>query len=404
METNASFSRSFRIKQHTPLLHFHRPDHTYPSNEYEDAHKLPEIQIGATLRATELKPKLDRYLREQAGSELKGKWRQKKQEQSLHYQVRILPEGTVRTTFVDKKNTPMFFANMGDKGSHKVRSFTDQPIRVVFFSLHRDLLDLIALKFGDFLFHHNFGTRQSKGYGSFSSVDYAVPKSITHLKINGSDRVSPEERAKPMFEIVNYYYQRLKSGVNIGRRCVYFDSFLKIYLAKESTYNYSWEKKWLKRPFLPETANFGKPPKFVRAFLGLNDSFTFMAKKCAEANRCRNVPRNKWNYPDRKTKISVSNPNGSISRFKSPILFKPIFNGTNWEVYIHISDIDPKLPKKVFSFEYTGSRQPNDNRLSTPDEPIDLKDLVKRYHEHLGEEFEAFSFNGSLGKVKIINP
>jgi hypothetical protein len=59
---------------------------------------------------------------------------------------------------------------------------------------------------------------------------------------------------------------------------------------------------------------------------------------------------------------------------------------------------------KEFAFEYSGSRQPRENRLSTPVEAINLKDLIKRYHEHLDEEFEAFSFNGSLGKVKIINP
>jgi len=40
----SNFKLTFKLKQNTPLIHFHHDQH------------------GATLRATELKPKLDRFL------------------------------------------------------------------------------------------------------------------------------------------------------------------------------------------------------------------------------------------------------------------------------------------------------------------------------------------------------
>ena len=50
----SNFKLTFKLKQHTPLIHFQHD------------------QTGATLRATELKPKLDRFLVEKFKKEKIG--------------------------------------------------------------------------------------------------------------------------------------------------------------------------------------------------------------------------------------------------------------------------------------------------------------------------------------------
>lgn len=85
-KTDSQYIKMFTLTQQTPLIHFQ--------------HK----QIGATLRATEVKPKLDRFLikcLENAGEELSLAWLiengkendDKEKSLALNYKIRI--EATV---------------------------------------------------------------------------------------------------------------------------------------------------------------------------------------------------------------------------------------------------------------------------------------------------------------------
>ena len=83
----SNFKLTFKLKQHTPLIHFQHDQH------------------GATLRATELKPKLDRFLLEKLGNgnyeqgieiaKKKGWLVAKGEHPALDYKVRIFPTGLI---------------------------------------------------------------------------------------------------------------------------------------------------------------------------------------------------------------------------------------------------------------------------------------------------------------------
>ncbi|HIC77953.1 MAG TPA: hypothetical protein EYP02_02105, partial [Sulfurovum sp.] len=88
----SKFKLEFSLKQHTPLIHFQSE------------------QFGATLRATELKPKLDRFLLEHVkGIPFKENTNGHR---SLDYKVKVEVDKS-KSTPIDKRD-PLFFGNMGD--------------------------------------------------------------------------------------------------------------------------------------------------------------------------------------------------------------------------------------------------------------------------------------------------
>jgi len=157
---------TFTLRQHTPMIHF---QHDQP---------------GATLRATELKPKLDRFLLEHCPNIPYKKHPNGKR--SIDYRItidaknqrvenleyRLMSRGQPAT---DNKGNPRmgsfptFFANMGDdwEKSPKKLSFADN-IFITINSFDTKVIECIRQHFPTFLNSTNFGMRQSKGFGSFS--------------------------------------------------------------------------------------------------------------------------------------------------------------------------------------------------------------------------------------------
>ncbi len=119
----SNFKLEFKLIQHTPIIHF---------QSYQD---------GATLRATELKPKLDKFLLS------KNSKLPKSDKDSLNYKVKI--------TSKDNKVTDIKFV-------------TSNNLKINFFSFNSEILKAIKENFSSFLAINNFGARQKKGYGSFS--------------------------------------------------------------------------------------------------------------------------------------------------------------------------------------------------------------------------------------------
>ena len=173
------FQLTFTLKQHTPLIHFQHDQH------------------GATLRATELKPKLDKFLIQQMGGweQVPKAWKIPSQDtdiQALNYKIKILANsknehvsGVIENYYRDRRgNTrrekfPSFFGLMGEDGGRDSKAFTfyDQ-ITVSIFCLQEKLLDKIKNGLGTFFIKTNFGNRQSKGFGSFypaGTSTYPIP-------------------------------------------------------------------------------------------------------------------------------------------------------------------------------------------------------------------------------------
>ncbi|MCC5938002.1 MAG: hypothetical protein JJU34_12040 [Lunatimonas sp.] len=402
----SKFERRFQLIQHTPMIHFQGD------------------QMGATLRASELKPKLDEFLKKKIqNKEDYNKWLIPEQEEALNYKVRVLLTKSCENNVTSRTNAPMYFGDTGSKKEFKPGSTGNKkeikhlnhakaPLEVVIFSFYAGLLEEIETYFAEFLFMTNFGTRQSKGYGSFSFLEMECenfsypyfeilelvdPKFVKHegkpRKVDGDKRVARREDFVQVMKFISYYHQRLKSGVNFPRE--FKKSFLYKYQQVKLKSTYTWEKRWLKEKFIGLPAD-GTSPKFSRAFLGLSMGYVFFPK-------FKNKRRGEV-YPNKELNIKIehlaANPELKIARFKSPITFKPVFYQGKWRVYI-IADSIPELMKnQLFRF----SSDEASAKLATPVEVIKINDLILEFHKHLGSSFTAYDFNLTVGTAKIFNP
>ena len=232
-----------QLKQHTPLLHFQAP------------------QDGATLRASEVKPRLDAFLREQGIP-------------VPRYKMRIVTEGErkIRETSEPKKNgrgmintAPMFFGN----GKTMVSSPSLTLSMTVFQgSIPQD-------KLVSFFAQNNFGTRQTKGYGAFtvesingSRVSDPLPKRfVSYFEMKNADWSS-------VFRNVELLHKTLRSGLN-GQSpySLYFKSLLFSYAESK---NLVWDKRIIKQHFLSNDIKNEVEAKRKAAFDALIDKTRFV--------------------------------------------------------------------------------------------------------------------------------
>ena len=433
------------LQQQTPIIHFQHD------------------QTGATLRATEVKPKLDRWIIER-GKEM-GKYEpswlkpmpQGSKIRALDYSLKILPTDSSQTyrwrttdEYIGKdkegrdirktqSNAPLY---LGDQGSNtpintKGLIFNEATLRLTFMCANASLKDFIEDELTAFFFRYNFGTRQNKGYGSFVLVDNdqskepIIPqefKSHPFLKFEiDKNYWQPNKNSKPskhtikgewsrtkweldlqknnhpefthkqfyfyLFEVIRWYYQTLKSGITAKNST---DSYLNKYA--NDKHKIQWGKFWIQKNIIGN--NIVIPSdyqvKLLRILLGFAD---------------------RYEYPqfDGKPQVFVRHleePKKRISRVKSPITFKPVVQGEKVTVYLILDDelieaINTRVLKEKFvlgSKEETPEKDES-NVLSAPDQPIDFADLMKQYHQHLGNRFNASDFTGKyIIPVTIKNP
>ncbi|MEM4260570.1 MAG: hypothetical protein QXG00_05005 [Candidatus Woesearchaeota archaeon] len=383
IENMKKFELTFELKQHTPLIHFQHS------------------QEGATLRATEVKPKLDKFIIEKkGGKENFQDWFIDVDRDSLDYKIKIISNDVILKSILKGENIPLYYGNMGDEydKNPKTFSFTNQKINIKFVSFNSEIIKEINNRFVSFIASTNFGTRQNKGFGSFflnldsekhSDINIdEVFRDISYLKlaINKASVNFDDIKSSPVFNIINYYYQRLKSGINYSSSKFnhYQPSFLKQYL--NSKYNYNWEKRWLKENFFPIPKK-DDTKKFARIMLGLGNTYTFINKP--NPNN-KNIA--KKNYPKNKLTINVKSEDPDFERFKSPITFKPIVLDSEIRIYIITNKIKEDIANKEFKFSLSNQSMV----LSTPnkEEIIDVEDLIREYHKHLGTKFIAYTFSG----------
>ena len=141
-----------KLKQHTPILQ-------------------RDVQDGAGIRATELKPALDRFLwakYEATENELLEKCRMdpgKAEQKALNYRVKIVgSEQKVYCATSDLRKTGYYACAMAG-ADHKLM-FSAQEISVTFLAASSALLGLIKACIAEFFFCTNFGYRKTKGFGS----------------------------------------------------------------------------------------------------------------------------------------------------------------------------------------------------------------------------------------------
>jgi len=352
---------TFKLKQHTPIIHF-QPD-----------------QKGATLRATELKPKLDEYIRKLKIVETNFKKYYEKNN-SLPYKVTISTDETSIKKEI-KKSFPCFWGNMGD-GPKKKFIYYQQPFEVTFFSFYKEIIETIEQYFQKFLFITNFGTRQSKGFGSY----YIDPSDSRYELIGGNNdykftvnTVAADTnhqnisiKFEQLFEHINLFYQTIRSGINIkgGRNKMYFKSLLFMYA---KTKGWTWDKKAIKEKFVPKTeldrqkrdhANDLDGPLFYES----DDKFLLRDLLGVAAAQ---------KYDSYRFEIKHDEGN-NIQRFKSPITFKPIETGPGiFDIHILTFPIPRNMFNETFKINKLNSNEIVDSiTLNTPSS-FDLNDYLE---------------------------
>jgi hypothetical protein len=350
----------FKIKQHTPMIHFQHD------------------QDCATLRASELKPKLDQYLIENIFKKDFNfykknliNWSDDKNEKnyneklSFNYKVKINCyksepfEIETKTRKKDGKTRikqfPMYFGNMGNEKEAKKFVFSNKPLIIQFFSFNKNILDKIELCFIDFLFVTNFGTRQTKGFGSFylhgSDPRYKKP----HSEFNFSVRLNKSanhntliDKFRYIYSDIDLFYKTLRSGINEvrgrGQETVfYFKSLMFKYSLK---YGIQWDKKSIKEHFfLSDLEEQNAKHKYPDV---LNKSFENQAlmKDLLGLSSSEN-----WRIPYRST---ITKEHDKISRFRSPITFKIIRDENNvdrYNVFIIYNQVEDGFLKEVFTIK-----------------------------------------------------
>ena len=411
-----------KLKQHTPLIHFQHD------------------QEGATLRASEVKPKLDRFILTKLGeneqnrdvvrtkcnddyqkaiAKIREKFPNQTDLDNYNYGILFANEkGWIRAKgaldykmkiFMDKEseeepcvfNTnepdfskkkkysktyekeivklqsyPLFFSNMDKDYEDKkeYRRFTQAfnlKIKISFFDDTFSQIIKNKETLNQFFFTHNFGTRQSKGFGSFyideNDEMYLPPVNKYSFKINMLKHDNWKDFYYQLFDELSLFYNTLRSGINLkdsfGNTEFYFKSLAFMY--SKDILNSKWDKRRIKEFFFKNSFDYktknkkGKeicihvkgldeqvedynlennsfPLNYsngngvdIRDLLGLSTAENWLYYKNATINKSQT----KF-VAGRYIKIEENQQ--TISRMRSPILLKPINTQNDDDEYFTI--------------------------------------------------------------------
>ena len=252
-------------------------------------------QVGATLRAPEVKSKLDSYIisclmktQKLNFDEFKKKnkdlFRDAGNHDALDYKMSIIDTEEPRYVQLGSRNNYMiFYANMG--GGNWKGIISNPKITIMCFN--KDLQKHICDNIDSFFNVYNFGFMQGKGFGSFSVKEKYKSKLSDNDKetiADGLKQVSGAEKCyyfeynavpnndwNKMFDDIKLYYGIMKSGFNF--RDNYSRSYLFQYMHEKGIDN---EKAYMKQEKIAPAVNTHNRnnnnstvtnPKYVRSLL-----------------------------------------------------------------------------------------------------------------------------------------
>ena len=367
-----------KLKQHTPLIHFQHD------------------QEGATLRASEVKPKLDRFIlsrltmEEKAQGRNEGWIKSKNDRVWLDYKMRIEAHDisisninerkeydrrherkgkpfiidnkikylakerkSDRKIIFDLETYPLFFANLDadymNSEEYRKFSFTEEPLNLELIVQSDSLFRYISnpTMLNDFFFQTNFGTRQSKGFGSFS-LDKSDPKYQARsskyrfiIDSGGWDDVNYiEDEFKKMFEYIDLFYKTLRGGINLkngrGETLFYFKSLAKEYADK--SLNAKWDKRKIKEEFY-RIERQHKPHTYdIRDMMGFSTNEQWMSYHDSIEKKST-----VWDDKEKRLREPRASEKPLAERMSSPILIKPFFDEVKCIYTINIIFQDKKV-------------------------------------------------------------
>lgn len=377
------------LKQHTPLIHFQHD------------------QEGATLRASEVKPKLDRFIIEKLGNGKaevgKGIAKNKKwligsgEHAALDYKLRITAK-SLEFFFIEgyfgcnakgkPYPAPMFFGNMESdakkNGASKKKKFSINKgdLELVIFSCKDDLAIFILTHLYQFFMQTNFGTRQSKGYGSFSLNDESWKQNME--LVTGQKNISIPELKSPyfmsdesdksykLFQDMELFSKAIRSGINdcFGKK-IYMKSLMFAYAKSKKK---QWEKKTIKSRFYDllsddcgsDDINEQKKKRHygdvdILTYTSKNEG-AYLFKDClglstVEKWKCPRINDDGKLFYDNyftltKSFYKTEEQRNTVERMKSPILLKPVQQSDGkYKVYIRYNDIPLDFLKTTFNLK-----------------------------------------------------
>lgn len=239
---------SFELKQDTPMIHF--------QGGTEDA----------VLRASEVKPKLDRFLTEwceRIGMEIREGWKADRDYNAYDYKMRIYASEinngiSAYNRAVKRGGCDKLSSYFGDLKGQRKNLWYEVGIKIEILCFHESLRNVISEAIETFFVLHNFGTRQNRGIGGFTLnsttaekaerllTDWYANRRITIYKMVFETGTT----VSGMLKCGNMYYQILKSGINSNG--IYIKSYLTEYFLNRSVGDslkpqlIGGEKRWMK--------------------------------------------------------------------------------------------------------------------------------------------------------------
>lgn len=335
---HSKYKLCFKLKQHTPIIHFQA------------------TEKGATLRASELKPKLDRFLIKELKLteiiQVKGENKEVPKENykswfigegkkhlALDYKVKI-EEDSSGYIDISKLYIDLYFAGRKPRRQTEKEEFewertkkrfkeNYEPIKIIFVSMHVQLNMKIAQYFTPFIFQTNFGTRQSKGFGSFGVIG------ISPLLMPDILYSFNAKSKKDAFKKIHYFYKFIRSGINELKKekdATKEDKPKHIFYAKSLLWLYAKNKKWtwdkriIKKDLLADTSDYKRQNKIYN---DNSDIFSYEGEEKYLIKDTLGLSSEELWLSYRKTIVKENTNkdkegNPVIKRFKSPIIFKPI--------------------------------------------------------------------------------
>ena len=357
------WQKEYKLVQHTPLIHF----------QHSEPH--------ACLRATEVKPKLDRFLIEQLEKDDRfgdGRWKKwfvgDGSQQSFDYMMRITPnsERVDRTQSIERAiaraehrppNASLheihknYFGNMASgnniqdtiRETFKESLFYKDGLTLTIRCFIPELLTLIDEHIRGFFMMHNFGTRQRKGFGSFTVDISTKPNEPKGFDLVGKYcpnayycKLDGNVNADALLDAVWVISAFLRSGLNRGEGN-YVRGFVFRYFQRENN-PLANDKAFVKQQVLHNVYNeatrgehlhpYGNNVRYryVRGLLGTNENSRFCRAPRGETREDRTVHN-----------IYIHSAEG-VERFPSPLLFKPIGK------FVFI--LPQKMPDEIFGSEF----------------------------------------------------
>jgi len=351
------YKLEFTLKQHTPIIHFQTNSQFATIRPTEFKTKLDKFLIGQWtgcygLKETRLKelfekPKYHQYVKQGYDFKIDNNGNvTAPTAPTLDYQIKI----TVLSTDNDgingkilqkdkiEKDFKLFFGNLGDGNPDKKILNFHSDIQILIKSVNVKLIDEIKNVMCDFLFHTNFGTRQNKGFGSFY-LHYSIHETLINkdwinrypaykFSVDVSGR-SELEAQKTVFSHIDFLYRTMRSGIN---RKTTNRSGPSLYYIKPTIWHYlkgkyfQWDKKTIKNQFyMVQTdnqitryiANNGSPVGYLQTII----------KKYLWRDLLGFSSTQNWKYypNDRGEDIhSRKISPDRLKRYTSPITFKPL--------------------------------------------------------------------------------